>query len=140
MKIIRNIIWFFPIGFFSTLFFLMGGIVWSVIIVGIPFGSRYFKVLRVAICPFEYDVWTNFGSNVLGNMLWLIFGGFRMAATFWIIGVFLHITIIGIPLGKQCFKLSSFLFAPFGAVVERTKFLVKEEIWYDRLFSRNTKG
>ena len=136
MKVIRNAIWFFPIGFFLTFFCLMLGVMWCITIVGIPFGKRYFELSQVAICPFDYVVRTDFSSNKPANIVWLIFGGLRVAIFFGMLGTLLHMTIIGIPFGKECYKLASFSFAPFGVVTENTRdvvtcektFLAKERI------------
>ncbi len=55
--------------------------------------------------------------RLIGNLLWIIFGGL-ISALLWIIaGCFWCITIIGIPWGLQCFKFSSISFDPFGKEV-----------------------
>jgi uncharacterized membrane protein YccF (DUF307 family) len=56
--------------------------------------------------------------NFIGNIIWLIFGGI-IAATMWFLaGLILCVTIIGIPFGVQCFKISAFVLWPFGKVIE----------------------
>lgn len=50
----------------------------------------------------------------LGNVIWFIFGGFLLSVIYFLIGVILFITIIGIPFANQCFKLSKLLLFPFG--------------------------
>src|SRR5690242_1286301 len=52
--------------------------------------------------------------NTLGNLIWLLFGGFLSALSYIIGGFALCLTIIGIPFGLQCFKLASFILWPFG--------------------------
>lgn len=52
--------------------------------------------------------------RILGNILWCIFGGGLLAILWGIAGIFCCCTIIGIPLGIQCFKLTSFVIWPFG--------------------------
>lgn len=52
--------------------------------------------------------------SCLGNILWFIFGGFFNAIGWFFIGVLWCITIIGIPVGKQCFKMAGLQLAPFG--------------------------
>ena len=52
--------------------------------------------------------------NILGNIIWLIFGGFFAALGYLFGGIVLCITIIGIPWGLQCFKLASLVLMPFG--------------------------
>lgn len=54
----------------------------------------------------------------LGNLLWFIFGGFWMGLGWLAAGVLWCITIVGIPVGLQCFKFASLAFFPFGKEVE----------------------
>lgn len=53
----------------------------------------------------------------LGNILWFILGGFVNAIGWFFIGCLWCITIIGIPVGLQCFKMAKLQFAPFGKEV-----------------------
>ena len=55
--------------------------------------------------------------NILGNLIWLIFGGFLAALCYFFGGLVLCATIIGIPWGLQCFKLAGFIIMPFGLKV-----------------------
>lgn len=50
----------------------------------------------------------------IGNLIWFIFGGFihSLIWAFW--GILLCISVIGIPIGIQCFKLAGLQLAPFG--------------------------
>lgn len=52
--------------------------------------------------------------NIIGNILWIILGGWISALSWCFFGVLWCITIIGIPIGIQCFKLASLSFLPFG--------------------------
>lgn len=54
----------------------------------------------------------------LGNLLWFIFGGFVMGISWLLFGVLWCITIVGIPIGVQCFKFASLAFFPFGKEVD----------------------
>ena len=55
--------------------------------------------------------------SFIGNVLWFIFGGF-ISGIGWIgIGLLWCLTIVGIPVGMQCFKLAALQFAPFGKEV-----------------------
>ncbi len=56
-------------------------------------------------------------NNLLGNLIWLIFGGLMAAIGYFIGGIVLCITVIGIPWGLQCFKLAEFVLWPFGKKV-----------------------
>jgi uncharacterized membrane protein YccF (DUF307 family) len=55
--------------------------------------------------------------NLLGNCLWLIFGGFFSALGYVFGGLLLCCTIVGIPFGIQCFKLAGLVLWPFGRQV-----------------------
>lgn len=50
----------------------------------------------------------------IGNVIWIICGGLLSAIGWWLAGALWCITIIGIPVGVQCFKLSSISLNPFG--------------------------
>lgn len=52
--------------------------------------------------------------NILGNIIWLIFGGLATAIEYFISSVILIITIIGIPFGLQTMKLGLLALWPFG--------------------------
>ena len=58
--------------------------------------------------------------NTLGNLVWLLFGGFVSALGYLVGGFVLCCTIIGIPFGLQCFKLASFVLWPFGRMAVGT--------------------
>ena len=55
--------------------------------------------------------------NLIGNLIWLLFGGFFSAIGYVIGGFVLCFTIVGIPFGLQCFKLAEFMLWPFGRKV-----------------------
>lgn len=52
--------------------------------------------------------------SCLGNIIWFIFGGLIGGLTWCLAGILWCVTIIGIPIGLQCFKFASLSFAPFG--------------------------
>lgn len=52
--------------------------------------------------------------NVVGNLIWLIFGGIIIAIEYFIGSIVLMITIIGIPYGLQTLKMASLAIWPFG--------------------------
>jgi uncharacterized membrane protein YccF (DUF307 family) len=52
--------------------------------------------------------------NSIGNILWLILGGILVAIIYYIVGLLMCITIIGIPFGIQLFKLGTYALWPFG--------------------------
>lgn len=52
--------------------------------------------------------------RLLGNILWFILGGFVMAVSWFATGILWCLTIIGIPVGIQCFKFAALSLWPFG--------------------------
>ena len=53
----------------------------------------------------------------MANFIWLVFGGLELAIGYVFVGLLWCITIVGIPFGKQCFKLAALAVAPFDASV-----------------------
>lgn len=58
--------------------------------------------------------------TILLNILWFVLGGFLVVFAYLLGGVLLCLTIIGIPFGIQCFKLSVLGLAPFGVEIRET--------------------
>ena len=52
--------------------------------------------------------------SLLGNILWLIFGGLFAGLGYILGGLLMCLTIVGIPFGIQSMKLGVATFAPFG--------------------------
>ena len=52
--------------------------------------------------------------KTLGNLIWLVFGGLIIALIYYVVGLLMCITIIGIPFGIQLFKLGTYSLWPFG--------------------------
>ena len=50
----------------------------------------------------------------LGNIIWMLCGGLVSALGYLIAGCIWCITIVGIPVGMQCFKLAGLALFPFG--------------------------
>lgn len=115
MRFIGNVLWFIFGGLLSGLFWIIAGIVLHITIIGIPLGKQCFKMASLAFFPFGKKVDTNFGRHPIANIVWLIFFGWELFVYYVIIGLFLCITIIGIPLGTQLFKIGTLWLIPFGA-------------------------
>ena len=52
--------------------------------------------------------------KILGNILWLICGGILAAICWGVAGCLWCITVVGIPIGLQCFKMMGLTLWPFG--------------------------
>lgn len=58
--------------------------------------------------------------RLLGNIIWLIFGGLATGIGWWVAGLLAAVTIIGIPFAIAAFRIGTFSFWPFGReVVDR---------------------
>ena len=52
--------------------------------------------------------------SAIGNLFWLVFGGFLMGLGWWLVGLICAVTIVGWPWAKACFVIGQFAFPPFG--------------------------
>ena len=96
----------------------LAGVLWCVTIVGIPVGLQCFKFASLAFFPFGKEVQYGGGvGSLLLNILWLLVSGVLLAIESAVIGSVFCITIIGIPFGKQCFKIAKLALMPFGASI-----------------------
>lgn len=122
MSLLGNLLWIIlGGGIFVSLFYIIGGIVLCVTIVGIPFGVECFKLAWVALVPFGKRIDSTGSTSgllpILLNVLWLVFGGLEVALTHLIFALLCAITIIGIPFAKQHMKLLRLALVPFGAKI-----------------------
>ena len=56
--------------------------------------------------------------SILGNIVWLIFGGFLNGMGYILGGLLVCLTIVGIPFGVQSIKLGVATMTPFGREIE----------------------
>lgn len=122
MKILGNIIWWIFGGLEAAIGYFSGSLALACTIIGIPIALQTFKIGLLCLWPF--------GSRVKStkcppgciriplNLLWLIFGGLWAWLMHIIFGALLCMTIVGIPWGKQHFKMAGLSLAPFGKEVE----------------------
>ena len=120
MRFLGNLIWFLLGGFLSALGWWAAGILWCITIVGIPVGVQCFKLSALSLCPFGKEVVYEGGAvSFLLNVVWFLVSGLELALGNFILGCLFCITIVGIPFGKQFFKIAKLSLAPFGARVVR---------------------
>lgn len=124
MRIIGNILWIIFGGFLSALGWVLAGCLWCCTIIGIPVGLQCFKLASLSLNPFGKEVRYD-GKTVsfLLNVAWFLISGWILALVNYGLGIILCITIVGIPFGKQFFKIGNLSLHPFGAVVERVHFM-----------------
>ena len=52
--------------------------------------------------------------RTIGNLIWFVFGGVMMGLAWWLAGLVMLLTIVGIPWAKASFVIGQFSFFPFG--------------------------
>jgi uncharacterized membrane protein YccF (DUF307 family) len=121
VRAIGNILWLILVGWHTALTWLVLGLLLCVTIIGIPFGIQAFKFAGFSLWPFGRVAVRDphvRAASVLGNVLWFI-PGLLLALSYFVSGLLLCITIIGIPFGIQAFKLAGLAPLPFGRSIVR---------------------
>ncbi len=118
MNLLGNILWFICGGIISGLSWVLAGVIWCITIVGIPIGLQCFKFAGLSFWPFGKQVVYGGGAmSTIANIFWLLISGIPLALENLLLGLICCITIIGIPFGKQFFKIAKLALTPFGAKV-----------------------
>ena len=109
MTFLGNLLWFLFGGLIGGLGWTLAGCLWCITIVGIPVGLQCFKFAGLAFFPFGKEIVYGCGTfSVLVNIIWLLLSGLELAIGY---------VVLGIPIGKQCFKLAKLALMPFRASV-----------------------
>ena len=118
MNLFGNIIWLVFGGLFAALGYFIGGLLLCFTIIGIPWGIQCFKLAGLVLSPFGKAVISDSSNagclSILCNIVWIFCGGWYTAVIHVFMGIILFITIIGIPWGRQHFKLVEISLMPFG--------------------------
>ncbi len=118
MKFLGNLIWLIFGGLSGAISWFITGCLWSITIIGIPVGMQCFKIAGLSLWPFgKRVIYEHSSVSVIVNVIWILLSGWVLALGHIISGLLLCITIIGIPFGKQSFKLAQLALMPFGASV-----------------------
>ena len=119
MRIIGNLLWWLFGGLEAAIGYFTGSLALACTIIGIPFAIQTFKIGLLCLWPFGSTVReSNSPTGCIRiplNLLWLIFGGLWACLMHLFFGILLCITIIGIPWGKQHFKMAGLSLAPLRA-------------------------
>lgn len=125
MNVLGNVLWLLFGGLFVAIEYFVAGLVMCFTIIGIPFGIQAMKLGVLALLPFGYQsivVEHNSGClTTIMNIIWILIGGIWIALTHLALGILLCITIIGIPFGRQHFKLMSLSLTPFGRQIVESR-------------------
>ncbi len=118
MKLLGNILWLIFGGIETAIEYFLAGFALLVTIIGIPFGLQAIKIGVLELWPFGSTIVEKGNGhgclNLFMNVLWFFIGGVWIWLTHILFGVLLYISIIGIPFGKQHFKMAKIALSPFG--------------------------
>ena len=107
MNFLGNLIWLIFGGLVGAISWFLAGCLWCITIIGIPVGLQCFKIAGLSLWPFgKQVVYSSSSMSLIVNIIWLIVSGLPLAIGHFISGLLLCITIIGIPFGRQSFKLA----------------------------------
>ncbi|MCT4631242.1 MAG: YccF domain-containing protein [Firmicutes bacterium] len=119
MNFLGNILWLIFGGIVSSIAWALAGLLLCITVVGLPFGIQCFKIANFVLWPFGRDIEIgDFGvGGLLLNIIWILVCGWELMVLHLITGLFLCITVVGIPFGLQHFKFARLGLIPFGAKI-----------------------
>ncbi|WP_109474615.1 YccF domain-containing protein [Ornithinimicrobium cavernae] len=120
MRTLGNVLWFLLAGWWLALLYLVAGLFACVLIITIPFGIASFRLAGFVVWPFgRTAVWRRDAGfwSVVGNIIWILLLGWELAIGHLLAGLFLCLTIVGIPFGIACWKMVPLALLPLGQEV-----------------------
>jgi uncharacterized membrane protein YccF (DUF307 family) len=126
MRLTGNVIWFILGGWYISLLWLLGALVFAVSIIGLPFTRSAIEMAKLSAFPFGMDVVhirdldLQVETPVEGligfllNLIWACTFGLVLFFAYLVAGVLSCMTIILIPFGLQSFKLAALSLFPVG--------------------------
>jgi uncharacterized membrane protein YccF (DUF307 family) len=117
VRLLLNLIWLIFGGLVMAFGYAVVALVMFVLIITIPFGIASARIALFCLWPFGRTLVRRpdaGAASIVGNVIWFIFAGWWLAIGHLITGVFMCITIIGIPLGLANFKLIPVSLTPLG--------------------------
>ena len=127
VRFLLNILWLVFGGWATAISWFTSALFMVITIVGIPWARAAFNIGLLNLWPFGSQVVareTISGHDIgtgplgfIGNILWFVFCGWWLAAMHVLWGLLFCMTLIGIPVGLQHFKLAKISFAPIGKAI-----------------------
>jgi uncharacterized membrane protein YccF (DUF307 family) len=117
LRLIANLVWFFLIGLWLALGYVLAGVIACLLIVTIPFGIASFRLALYALWPFGREIADRPGAgaaSLIGNIVWFVFAGWWLALSHIAFAIGLFVTIIGIPFGLAALKMAYLAVFPLG--------------------------
>lgn len=127
MNFLMNILWLVCGGWTTAISWFVSSFFMVISIVGIPWARAAFNIGLLNLWPFGSEVLNrrqltgkDMGTGFLGfigNVVWLIFGGWWLALVHLFWAFILGVTIIGIPFAIQHLKLFKISLFPIGKAI-----------------------
>jgi uncharacterized membrane protein YccF (DUF307 family) len=129
-SLVLNILWILCGGLWMAAAWVIAGILLALTIVGLPWARAAFNIAAYTLLPFGYrvvprDTYTGRGDlgtgplGFLGNLIWLVLGGWWLALGHLATAFVLALTIIGIPFAWAHLKLAGLALWPIGKAIVR---------------------
>lgn len=129
MRTAGNVIWFVFGGAITALIWLLGAALFAVSIVGLPLTRAAIEMAKLSAWPFGKEIVhirdldgqgltaKTAATGTIGfifNVIWLLSFGWVLFLAYVFAGIINCLTLIGIPLGLQAFKLAAISLWPVG--------------------------
>ncbi|PYG02208.1 Uncharacterized membrane protein YccF, DUF307 family [Georgenia satyanarayanai] len=117
MRTIGNVLWLLLAGWWLALLYVVAGVIACVLIITIPFGIASFRLASFVLWPFGRRSVFRRDAGALalaGNVLWILLLGWELAVAHILAGLFLCVTVVGIPFGIACWKMVPLALLPLG--------------------------
>ena len=128
-----NLIWFVFFGWANALALIALSGLMAITVIGYPIAKSLFEFAKLSAFPFGKEVIRetelkgadNVSSErkiggIIANVIWFPFG-LLMTIGFFLLGIFMFLTIIGIPVGIVYVRMGKFIIFPIGAKVVTKK-------------------
>lgn len=118
MHAVGNIFWLILGGILIAFLYYIVALLMCLTIIGIPFGIQLFKLGTYAMWPFGHQLVDRPNEpgcvSIVMNLIWILTGWWEIALLHVLCGLLFCITIVGIPLGMQHFRMALASIFPFG--------------------------
>ncbi|MFJ2114602.1 MULTISPECIES: YccF domain-containing protein [unclassified Streptomyces] len=123
IELILNVLWLVFCGIWMALGYVIAAVICFVLIVTIPFGIASLRIAGYVLWPFGRTTVERPGAgapSLIGNIIWVIFGGWWLALGHLLTSIPLFVSIIGIPFGWANLKMIPISLMPLGREIVST--------------------
>lgn len=127
MTFLLNVLWFICGGFVCGCAWILAGVLMAMTIIGLPFAFAAWRIAGFAFFPFGKRIVDTPGNLItlplgcLGNLLWLVLGGWYIALAHVTVAIAEAVTIIGIPFAFKDIQFAQLALMPLGKDVVPTE-------------------